>query len=189
MPQSFLPYQNASLGVSPESLNQFWEQFQFNSLPNGAANMGVASDCAVIYQLTSAQLLALNTTAVQLVAPPITTGLGNLVPPGGYLYVPTTLTLQYKYGGTAYTIAGTTPVIQIEYTGQAVSLISLTPTGLVDQVAGRFATSVAPTNANQVTTAGANLGLEVKLGGTTPSLTLGNGTVNLYMLYNVIALY
>lgn len=190
MPQSFLPYQNLSLGISVETQNQWWEQFQFSTITNGASNMGVPSDCAVVYQFTSAQLLALNTTAVQIVAPPITTGLGNLIPPGGYIYVPTTMTCQYKFGGTAYTIGGTTPVIQVEYTGQATALISMTPTGLLDQAVGKVATNVvATTGPILTTTAGANLGLEVKLGGTTPTLTLGNGTMNLFLLYNVYALY
>lgn len=185
-----LPFQNLTLGVSPEVLAPYWEQFQFSGIPNGSAQMGIASDCAVVYQLTSAQLLALNTTAVQLVTAPITAGLPSyLVPPRGYLYVPTTLTLEYLFGGTAYTIGGTSPVIQIEYTGKAVNLISVSPTGLVDQAANTQTTNLAPaTGAIASLANSANLGLEVKLGGTTPTLTLGNGTVNLYMLYNVYAL-
>lgn len=185
-----LPFQNLSLGVSPEALAPFWEQFQFAGVHNGQAQMGVASDCGVVFQLTSAQLLALNTTAVQLVAPPVTAGLPSyLVPPRGYLYVPTTMTLEYIFGGTAYTIGGTTPVIQVEYTGKAVSLISVSPTGLVDQAANTQTTNFAATTGPIASLANsANLGLEVKLGGTTPTLTLGNGTVNLYLLYNLYAL-
>jgi hypothetical protein len=149
--------------------------------------MGVATDCAVVYQLTPAQLLALNTTAVQLVAPPQVTGLPSyLVPPGGFIYVPTTLTCEYKFGGTAYTIGGTTPTFQIEYTGKAVSLISMLLTGLVDQAVSTQATNFAAATGPIASLANsANLGLEVKLGGTTPLLTLGNGNVFISMVYNI----
>lgn len=184
-----LPFQNLSLGVSPEALNQYWEQFQFSSLPNGCAMMAIASDCGVVYQLTSAQLLALNTTAVQPVSAPVTTGLGNLVPPRGFLYVPTTLMLEYLYNTTAYTISGTSPVFQVEYTGKSTALITMSPTGLVDQTANTAAqNSAAVTGPVTALSNSANLGLELKLGGTTPQLTVGNGTVNLYLLYNVYAL-
>lgn len=181
---------NLTLGISPETTNQNFAQFDFSGFPNGINNMGLASDCAVTYLLTSAQLLALQTTAVQLVAPPVTSGLGNLVPPGGFLYVPSALTAQYKFGGTAYTIGNANNAFQIEYTGQATALLSLLATGLVDQAVGKVATNVeSATGAIISATAAANLGLEVKLTGTTPALTLGNGTLYLNLLYNVIALY
>ncbi|HEX4503165.1 MAG TPA: hypothetical protein VH187_18685 [Scandinavium sp.] len=184
-----LPFQNLSLGVSPETLNQFWEQFQFSSVPNGQAMMGIASDSAAIVTLTSAQLLALQTTAVQLVAPPTVSGLPTyLVPPRGFLYVPTGLTAEYAFGGTAYTIAGTTPVIQVEYTGKAVNLISISPTGLVDQAVNTTGSVFSTTSPLVALTNAVNLGLEVKLGGTTPVLTLGNGTLTLHLLYNVYAM-
>jgi len=184
-----LPFQNQTLGVSPEVLGTFWDQFQLNEAPNGTAQMGVSSDMAVVFQLSSAQLLALNATAVQLVTPPLVAGLPSyLVPPRGYLYVPTTLTLEYVFGGTAYTIGGTSPVIQIEYTGKAGNLISLSPTGLVDQAVNTVASVATVLITPTALTNCVNLGLEVKLGGTTPTLTLGNGTVNLYMLYNLYAL-
>lgn len=185
-----LPFQNLSLGVSPEVTNPWWEQFQLAGIPNGAANMGVATDCAVIFQLTSAQLLALQTTAVQLVAAPTTSGLPTyLVPPGGYLYIPQTMTLQYKFGGTAYTIGNADNRFQIEYTGQSVNLLSVLATGLVDQVVDKNATNDLGTGPILTTSTSKNLGLELKLAGTTPALTLGNGTVVLTMLYNIYALF
>jgi hypothetical protein len=184
-----LAFQNNSLGVSPEVFAPYWNQFQFAGQPNGVAMMGIATDCAVVYQLTSAQLLALNSTAVQLVAAPVTAGLPSyLVPPRGFLYVPTQLSLEYIYGTTAYTIGGTSPVIQIEYTGKAGNLISLTPTGLVDQTVNMVSSVATVLITPTALTNAANLGLEVKLGGTTPTLTLGNGTVNLYLVYNTYAL-
>jgi hypothetical protein len=192
MPTPVFPFQNQTLGLSPEILGPYWDQYQFSESVNGTALMGIATDCAVVYQLTTAQLLALNATAVQLVAPPVVPGGGiptYLAPPAGYLYVPTTMTLAYKFGGTAFTIGGTTPVFQIEYTGKAVSLLSMTPTGLVDQavntLATNFAAATGPVLAN---TNCANLGLEIKLGGTAPLLTLGTGTVLVSLIYNTYAL-
>jgi len=187
---SYLPFvEGISLGLSPEVTNQYFQQFTADSSPTGSNIGGVMSDCAVIYQLTSAQLLALNSTAVQLVAPPTVAGIPSyMYPPAGYLYIPTTLTLKYVYGTTAYTIAGTSPVIQIEYTGQTTSLLNISPTGLVDQTANKIATVALQSNASTTLSTIANLGLEVKLGGTTPSLTLGNGTVTLTLLYNIILL-
>lgn len=182
-------FQNNSLGISPEALMQFWQQFQLQGYPNGVVQGTIASDLSVSLLLSSAQLLALNTTAVQLVAPPVTSGGTISLPPRGFLFVPTTLTLEYIFGGTAYTIAGTTPVIQVEYTGKAVSLVSVSPTGLVDQAVNTQTTNLAPATGPIASLANsANLGLEVKLGGTTPSLTLGNGTVWVHMLYNLYAM-
>jgi hypothetical protein len=192
MPQSFLPYQNLSLGISVETLNQYWEMFQFSSLPNGCAMMGVASDCAVVYTLSTAQLLALNATPVQLIAPPITTvaGQGPLVPPAGFLFVPTTMTADYDFEGTAFTVGNADNAFQLEYTGKAVSLLSMTVTGLVDQAADTVATNFASATGTKFATANsANLGVEVKLVGTTPALTLGNGNVTLNVLYNTYVLF
>ena len=192
MPTPVFPFQNQTLGLSPEILGPYWDQYQFNESVNGTALMGVATDCAVVYQLTTAQLLALQSTAVQLVAPPVVPGGGiptYLAPPAGYVYVPTTITLAYKFGGTAFTIGNADNRFQIEYTGKAVNILSMLATGLVDQGANTLATNFAAatgpisTNANS-----ANLGLEVKLAGTTPALTVGNGTVLLNLIYNVYAL-
>lgn len=185
------PFTNLTLGLSPETLNQYWQQFYLSGFPNGSVNMGIASDCGVVYPLTVAQLLALQTTAVQLVAPPTFAGLPSyLVPPGGFLYVPTTMTMEYKFGGTAYTIGNANNAFQIEYTAQSTSLLSMLATGLVDQAASKVATNVIPATGTIISnTLAANLGLELKLTGTTPALTLGNGLVWLSMLYNIYALF
>lgn len=185
------PYTNLTLGLNPEVLNQYFQQFYSAGFPNGIMGMGIGSDMGVVYQLTTAQLLTLQTTAVQLVAPPTVTGIPTyLVPPGGFLYVPTTLTMEYKYGGTAFTIGGSSVAFQIEYTGQTTNLLSMNATGLVDQVVSKVATNLsASTGPIIANTLAANLGLEVKLAGTTPTLTLGNGTVYLSMLYNLYALF
>lgn len=189
---SFLPtVGSSSLGISPEVMAPFWEQFGFTGHPNGIASMGIAQDCAVVYQLTTAQLLALQTTAVQLIAAPITSGLPSyLVPPGGFAFVPTTMTAEYKFGGTAFTIGNADNAFQLEYTGKATSLLSMTVTGLVDQAASTLATNDIPVVGSKISLANsANLGVEVKLVGTTPALTLGNGTVYLYVTYTTIAMF
>lgn len=184
-----LPFQNNSLGISPETLNQFWEQFQFSGNPNGAVLGTVASDVSVTYQLTSAQLLALQTTAVQLVAPPVTTGLGNLVPTNGYLFSPTFMVAEFVKKTTAYTIGNADNAFQLEYTGKSTSLLSMTVTGLVDQAANTYAYASSVVAGGKISLANsANLGLEVKLVGTTPALTLGDGTVYLNVLYNVFCM-
>jgi hypothetical protein len=133
----------------------------------------------VVYQLTSAQLLALQTTAIQLVG-----AFG-----AGWALLPTSMSVQYKFGATAYTIANADNRFQIEYTGKTVNLLSTLATGLVDQVVNEIVTArpavvgaiVAQTNA-------ANLGLELKLAGTTPALTLGDGTVVVTLGYEVLVL-
>lgn len=169
---------------------QFWEQFLFTGNPNGTVMGTIASDIGVSFLLTSAQLLALQTTAVQLVAPPVITGGTISVPLNGFLYVPTYLTAEFVKNTTAYTIGNADNAFQIEYTGKTTSLVSMTVTGLVDQAANTQATAAVVVAGPKISLANsANLGLEVKLAGTTPALTLGNGTVYLNLLYNVIALF
>jgi hypothetical protein len=166
----------------------FWmEQFRATVLQNGLVQ-GTIPQFGLTYQLTSAQLLALNTTAVQLVPAP-TTGQGVPLPPNGFAYYVSKLKGEYVYGGTAYTIGGSSPLIQIEYTGKAVSLASLNPTGLVDQTVPTIQVAGATSGTNFNLSACQNLGLEVKLGGTTPTLTLGNGSLYLHMEYTVIPLF
>lgn len=153
--------------------------------PNGKPIYGSltgAGSGMFAFQLTSAQLLALNTTAVQVVPSP---SIG-----AGFQLYPTALYLEYVFGGTAYTIGGTTPVFQIEYTGKAVALISITPTGLVDQAASTCGSQLAPVAAVLLAKTNCNnLGLEIKLGGTSPTLTLGNGLLNLVVGYDIVTLF
>jgi hypothetical protein len=133
----------------------------------------------VVYQLTSAQLLALQTTAIQLVG-----AFG-----AGWALLPTSMSVQYKYGTTAYTIGNADNRFQIEYTGKSVNLLSSLATGLVDQTVNEIVTA-RPAVIGVITaqTAMANLGLELKLLGTTPALTLGDGTVIVTLGYEVLVL-
>lgn len=129
--------------------------------------------------LTSAQLKALQTTAIALVAAP---GASSMLQPRK-------LTLQYKFGATAYTIANVDNTFRIEYTGKATALASSLVTGLVDQTVNTvgFVGSTSPETGIAQTNA-ANLGLEIKLAGTTPALTLGDGTVVVTLEYITISL-
>jgi len=175
---------NVPNGWPFDSFEMFFDP-QPTAYPSGIVSSGVMQS-AICITLTSAQLLALQTTAVQLVNAPGT-------PPKGFgsaiILVPTSMLLQYKFGGTAYTIAGTTPLFQVEYTGQTTSLISASPTGLVDQAVNTLVNVGAPAAAgNLAQTVSAGLGLEIKLGGTTPSLTLGNGTLVVNLQFDVLIL-
>jgi len=170
------------------TFSQWLDQFRLTGFPNGIETQGVGVG-AVSYQLTSAQLLALQTTAVTLVPSPVTGG-GISTPPTGFLLYPTALTAEYVYNSTAYTIANSDNAFQIEHVGKSTALLSLLVTGLVDQTANTIASNLPTTPGSKIATTNcANLGLEVKLIGTTAALTLGNGTVNLYMEYSIICLF
>lgn len=159
----------------PLNFAEQYPQGKYKALPGPAGGL-------IALQLTTAQLLALQTTAVQLVPAPV-------IGPGYQLY-PTSLYAEYVFNSTAYTIANADNAFQIEYTGKTTSLLSMTVTGLVDQVVSTAAVQqvilagakIAKTNCN-------GLGLEVKLAGTTPALTLGNGVVNLVLGYDIVTLF
>jgi len=177
--------------VLPEALNQFWEQFTLTGYPNGNIE-GTIPRLGLSYQLSSAQLKALQTTAVLLVPPPASpSGLGNLVPPAGYAFFPSSLRAEYVFGATAYTIGNADNAFQIEYVGKTTALLSMTVTGLVDQTASTIAFTPGTQTANlKISVANsANLGLEVKLVGTAAALTLGDGTVYLHLGYTILPLF
>lgn len=133
----------------------------------------------LVYNVSSAQLLALQTTAIALVA-----ALG-----ASWAIVPNSMALQYKFGTTAYTIGNADNKFQIEYTGKATNLLSALATGLVDQVVNEIVIAKpAVAGANFAQTNMANLGLELKLTGTTPALTLGDGTLIVTVGYEVLVL-
>lgn len=148
------------------------------ALTEGVISQGLLYVQAV-YTLSSAQLLALQTTAVTLVQAPGTS----------YALVPDSISAQYKFNTTAYTIANADNAFQIEYVGKTTNLVKVLATGLVDQTVNEI-TTVWPAVAGQdlAQTNEANLGLEVKLTGTTPALTLGDGTVTLTLRYYVLVL-
>lgn len=130
--------------------------------------------------LSSTQLKALQTTAVA-VAP--AAGVGTML-------VPLKMTLQYKFLTTTYTIANADNTFQIEYAGKSTLLMSVLATGVFDQAANAVAVGGLPAvvSVNLAQTNAANLGLEVKLTGTTPALTSGLGSGVLTLTYQVVPL-
>jgi hypothetical protein len=134
--------------------------------------------------LTSAQLLALQTTAVVIEPSPSTVSVTGTV---ALILQPERISLQYFFGTTAYTIGGSGVNFQLEYVGKTVALATIAATGLVDQSANTYV-SVAPVAAgNQANTACQNLGFELKLVGTTPALTLGDGTLKVVVDWTIIS--
>ncbi len=148
------------------------------ALPFGVLESGRLTQ-RVTYLLTSAQLKALQTTAVQLAA----------APGVGFVLVPVRLLLEYEFGTVTYTIGNADNAFQIEYTGKTTNIVKTNATGLVDQATDAYI-NVSPAVAGTVFLAANayNLGLEVKLVGTTPALTLGDGQVQLSLDYDVLPL-
>jgi hypothetical protein len=178
--------------IPKETMNQFWDQFMLTGFPSGVELGGIPLRGAT-YQLTSAQLLALQTTAVTLWPPPgmtIVTGGGLQTPPDGYALYPIRMAANYIYGSTAYTIGNADNAFQIEYVGKSTALLSMTVTGLVDQTNNVIAVNNMTSPGTKFSQANCqNLGLEVKLVGTAAALTLGNGTVYLHLLYGILPLF
>jgi hypothetical protein len=175
--------------ISNSTFNPWLRQFAVTGFPGGIDLHGITRIGAT-YQLTNAQLKALQTTAVQLVAAPVTSLIET--PPGGYVLFPYSLIAEYVFpaSGTAFTIGNADNAFQIEYVGKTTALLSMLVTGLVDQTASTVARNGVTSPSAKISLANsANLGLEVKLIGTTPALTLGTGTVNLYLEYGVACMF
>lgn len=164
--------------LSADTATVVFSVFANPSAPGQIALPQVLGQRATVI-LTSAQLLALQTTAIQIVPPP-----GN-----GFYLRPGKLSLQFKPKTTAYTIANADNAFRLEYVGKTTSLIAPLATGLVDQTVGETIDQ-APAVGQTVLarTAVEGLGLELKLIGTTPALTLGDGTVQVNLDYSVIPL-
>jgi hypothetical protein len=174
--------------ISNSTLNPWLSQFQLTGFPNGIDHHG-SSLIGLSYQVTSAQLLALNTTAISLVPAPNTSALIS-TPPNGYVYAPIRALAEYVAGTTAYTLAGTSPALTVVYHGQTTALLNLLVTGFLNETTNEvlYTNAVSPSGPFAFS-ACQNLGLDLILGGTgSPALTLGNGLVNLYLLYGVFCL-
>jgi hypothetical protein len=135
--------------------------------------------------LTSAQLLALQTTAITIEPSPSTVAVASTV---NLLLQLERMTLEYVFNSVAYTIGNANNAFQLEYVGKAVALASINATGLVDQAASTAVSVAASAAGNIALTNCANLGFELKLVGTTPALTLGNGTLKVVLNWTVVAL-
>ena len=141
--------------------------------------------------LSSAQLKALQTTAITLIAAPNSSVLAVPKAPGiGYLLKPLALFLEFIFNTTTYTIANADNAFQLEYVGKTTSLIKSNATGLVDQAASSWIEAKTPVAGQVLSTVNSvNLGVELKLVGTTPALTLGDGLLLVVVDYDVCILY
>src|SRR5882724_2005596 len=164
--------------------NPFRPPYTFTNFPNGIASMGVPAMGAQV-TLTAAQLLALQTTAVVIFPSPSTVQIDGVV---NLVLVPKRIYVEYKFVTTAYTLGNADNAFQLEYVGKAVALATVPAAGLVNQVASRIITVGPVAVGNEVLTACANLGFELKLVGTTPALTLGDGTLVVSLEFSAFAL-
>jgi hypothetical protein len=169
------------MGTADQPFNPPYSLTQFQ---NGVASMGVPTMGAQI-TLTSAQLKALQTTPVTIFPSPSTVQIDGVV---NLVLFPTRIIAEYKFVTTAYTLGNADNAFQLEYIGKAVALATVPAAGLVDQVASRFVTIGAIAVGNEALTACANLGFELKLVGTTPALTLGDGLLAINLHFSAFAL-
>lgn len=167
-----------------------WDSQEFYFYPQptsyvGGVVIGGVMSGAVSITLTSAQLLALAATPIQILNAP---GL----PPKGFgtslVILPEIMIADYVFGGTAYTLGNADNVVRLEYTGQAASLIQAPANGLLTAGVNTFSLNQAAVSQNIARTAAVNLGIEAKVTGTTPGLTLGNGTLTLTLQYYIAIL-
>lgn len=124
--------------------------------------------------ITSAQLLAIQTTGIVL-APAIP----------GVINVPIKITLRYKFVGTAYTLGNADNQFRLQYVGDTTALsAALAAAALVDQVANRTLHALMVALAAKADSVLSGIAIELKLAvGTTPALTLGDGTLEATLQY------
>jgi len=140
-----------------------------------SASGGSSAFSSATVTVTSAQLKALNTTSVQLVA-----GVA------GHYFSPIQATAEYVFGTTAYTVVGTTiGNIGIGASGVEVLLSQFQYPGLVDQTSSQVATIPIQTAGSVGINAVSNVtGLGIYLETTgLGHLTLGDGTLKITVIY------
>ena len=142
-----------------------------------SASGGSSAFSSATVTVTSAQLKALNTTSVQLVA-----GVA------GHYFSPIQATVEYVFGTTAYTVTGFSSFsIGIGATANEVLLGGFNTAGFVDQTSSQvmtvpIAAAGAPGQINAVTdVTGLGIYLETLPAGS--ALTLGNGTLKITVIY------
>jgi hypothetical protein len=175
-------YQANSGGATPGASGTVLTSNGPSVAPSYQANAAAAGANLFITSVavTSAQLKALPGTKPPIVAAP---GAGKVI-------IPVKLYLQYKFLTTAYTIgnADNKFALLAHIGGEQISG-SILATGLVDQTSNHVSineTGAPPVLAPQTDIA--NSGLDLTLLGTTPALTLGDGTLEVSLLYAVLTL-
>jgi hypothetical protein len=168
--------------LDPYVVGQGFPDYTLTGLPNGVCSMGFPYGGAT-YVLTTAQLLALQTTAVVLVPGAVY---------GKNILIPNAITLKYKFNTTAFTVGNADNYFRVSYHGKTTNLYpitgagSLLATGLVDQTASTILT-VQPANVGAIAEANCqNLSLDIQLEGTTPALTLGDGALHVCLRYTIV---
>jgi len=141
-----------------------------------SASGGSSAFSSATVTVTSAQLKALNTTSVQLVAGVV-----------GHYFSPIQATVEYVFGTTAYTVGGFSSFsIGIGATDNETLLGGFNTAGFVDQTFSQVMTvPIGSTNVTQVNAVTDVTGLGIYLE-TLPlgsALTLGNGTLKITVIY------
>jgi hypothetical protein len=160
--------------------------YPLTQFPNGI-NSSKRPVMGSVKSITTAQLLALQTTAIVIEPSP------SIVSVTGSVQLVLQLervSVEYIFpvGGTAFTLGNANNALQIEYVGKTTALATVAAAGLLDQTASTFV-SVAPNAAGNIALANCqNLGFEVKLVGTTPALTLGTGAIKIILDWTIISL-
>lgn len=147
---------------------------------SGTLDASSCSGCGVQKSTTvisSAQLQALPTRVAVIAAP----GMGKVIHPVGIFW-------QYKAGATPYTIADPDNSFNLAYGADAAPLTGLSTAGFVDQATSQVIFATAGPDGPIPQTTAANAALNLTLVGTTPVLTLGDGTVTITVLYQIVTL-
>lgn len=141
-------------------------------IPFGIAEAAEVTDKVSTVTITSAQLLALFTTAIEIVPAP---------PTGKTLFMKRCI-VKYNYGTVVYTV-GTATNLTVNYTDKNGTAVSATQavTGMIDQASNQ--TRVMPALSTAFTpTASAKLVLSLAVA----NPTAGNGTLTVTTVYNIV---
>jgi len=130
--------------------------------------------------VSSASLLALPGTPVVLLT----------TPGANSMFIVSSFTYQYRFVSTPYTIGNPGNFFTIVYHGDTTALAQNgAAVGLVDQGSNHVTWNTwAQPNVNLAQTVAVNHGLDLTLQGTTPGLTLGDGTLEVVIEYSVLDL-
>jgi len=109
-------------------------------------------------------------------------------PAAGEAIVILSAAIQYIAGATPFTIADADNLFQLTYEGGVGLLANWTATGIVDSATDKFLQTFVPANGEDALDPPEALNVELNLTGTSPELTLGNGSVNIFVSYYLITL-
>lgn len=105
----------------------------------------------------------------------------------GYYYRVTSYDFSYVFNTTAFTLGNSDNVLDVQYTGGADTGVEAGALGLVDQTVSKISSTGWGNAGSPVTTSAAvNKGLVLTLFGTTPGLTLGDGSLKVTIGYDIV---